>query len=158
VHEHLPPEDSTYARVAKHLAATLRSLRISKDLAEEVVALVAPLRAEIGNSSANPAAKPPKGEAAMAATTVSTGRLSKGTSRVHRNVSEDTQTLANLALESVDRDEIYDLIRHARHGGGGGTGGRDHSPRYIMAYEIVRRVKNSRCLTSAEMGRLGTGS
>ena len=66
VHEHLPPKDSTYARVAKHLAATLRSLRISKDMAEEVVALVAPLRAEIVNRDTNQAARPPKGEAAMA--------------------------------------------------------------------------------------------
>jgi methyl-accepting chemotaxis protein len=110
VHEHLPPEDSTYARVAKHLAATLRSLRISKDMAEEVVALVAPLRAEIVNRDTNPAARPPKGEAAMATTTVSTGRLSKGTSRVRRKVTDNTQTLANLAFASVDRNEVYDLI------------------------------------------------
>ena len=109
VHEHLPPKDSTYARVAKHLAATLRSLRISKDMAEEVVALVAPLRAEIVNRDTNQAARPPKGEAAMATTTVSTSRLSKRTSRVRRNLSEETQTLANHALKSVDR-EIYDLI------------------------------------------------
>jgi methyl-accepting chemotaxis protein len=109
VHEHLPPEDSTYARVAKHLAATLRSLRISKDMAEEVVALVAPLRAEIVNRDTNPAARPLKGEAAMATTTVGTGRLSKRTARVRRSVSEDKQALANRALESVDR-EIYDLI------------------------------------------------
>ncbi len=109
VHEYLPPEDRTYAQVAKHLEATLRSLRISKDLAEEVVALVAPLLAEIVNRDTNPAT-PPKGEAAMATTSLGTGKLSKGTSRVHRNVSEDTEASANRALESVDRDEIYDLI------------------------------------------------
>jgi methyl-accepting chemotaxis protein/truncated hemoglobin YjbI len=108
MHEYLPPEDRTYARVAKHLETTLRSLRIPKDLAKEVVALVAPLPAEIVNRDTNPAATPPKGEAAMATTSLSTGRPSKGTSRVHRDVIEDTQ--ANRALESVDRDEIYDLI------------------------------------------------
>ena len=40
---------------------------------------------------------------------MSTSRLSKRTSRVRRNLSEETQTLANHALKSVDR-EIYDLI------------------------------------------------
>jgi methyl-accepting chemotaxis protein/truncated hemoglobin YjbI len=110
VHEYLPPEESTYARAARHLEATLRSLRIPKDLAKEVVALVAPLPAEIVNRDTNPAATPPKGEAAMATTSLSTGRPSKGTSRVHRDVMEDTQTQADRALESVDRNEIYDLI------------------------------------------------
>jgi hypothetical protein len=31
-------------------------------------------------------------------------------------------------------------------------------PLDIMAYEIVRRTKNSRCLMSAEMGQGGTAS
>jgi methyl-accepting chemotaxis protein len=65
VHEHLPPEDSTYARVAKHLAAALRSLRVPKNLAEEVVALVAPLQAETVKTDTNSAATPQKGDLQM---------------------------------------------------------------------------------------------
>ena len=57
VHEHLPPDDSAYARVAKHLTATLRSLRVPKNLAAEVVALVAPLQADIVNAFPNTAAR-----------------------------------------------------------------------------------------------------
>ena len=110
VHEHLPSEDGMYARVAKHFAATLRSLRVPKDLAEEVVALVAPLRAEIVETKSDPAAMPQKGEEDMAATGLMTDRLNKSTSRMRRTASEDEQTPAKRALESVDKTEVYDLI------------------------------------------------
>ncbi len=65
VHEHLPREDRAYARVAKHLSATLSALRVPKILADEVVALVSPLEAEIVNTDPNSAATPKKGMKAM---------------------------------------------------------------------------------------------
>jgi methyl-accepting chemotaxis protein len=61
LHEHLPPEDSAYARAAQHLAASLRALRVPKNLAQEVVTLVAPQQAETSSSNTNPAAMPHKG-------------------------------------------------------------------------------------------------
>ncbi len=64
MHAYLPPQTSIYARVAKHLSAALRALRVPKHLAEEVVALAAPLQAEVVKTD-NPAATPQKGMKTM---------------------------------------------------------------------------------------------
>jgi methyl-accepting chemotaxis protein len=57
-HAHLPIESGHFAAVAKHLVGTLRSLRVPKNLIDEVVALVAPLKADIVNTP--PASAEPK--------------------------------------------------------------------------------------------------
>ncbi len=69
-HENLQIEDRHFAHVAKHLVGSLQSLRVPKNLIDEVVALVAPLKAEIVNTFPNSTARPPKGEKAMAATSL----------------------------------------------------------------------------------------
>ena len=65
VHERLPPDGHTYARVSKHLAATLRSLRVPKDLATDVVTLVTSIREEYAENEIDPAATPQKGTKEM---------------------------------------------------------------------------------------------
>jgi len=69
-HEHLPIEDKHFALVAKHLVGTLQSLRVPKPLIDEVVALVAPLKAEIVNTFSKSAARPQQGEEGMASASV----------------------------------------------------------------------------------------
>jgi methyl-accepting chemotaxis protein len=67
-HEHLAIQPGHFERVAVHLVAALDSLEVSPTLIDEVVALVAPLKAEIVSTSPPPAAPGSTGAFAMSTT------------------------------------------------------------------------------------------
>src|SRR5581483_2982678 len=90
--ELLPAEDKFYARAGRHLTASLRALRVPKHLAEEVVALAAPRRAETVKSDLNPAATPQEGIKPM----------SKN-NRSHAAVLDE----ADVALGTVDQEQLH---------------------------------------------------
>lgn len=94
IHQQLPAEDRVYARTVQHLEAALRSLRVPKNLAEEVVALVAPLQADSMGSKTNPAATPQKGIKAM--------------SRNHKASTAVLEEEAVAGKPSIDQEKFLD--------------------------------------------------
>lgn len=71
-HEHLPIEGRHFAHVVKHLVDALKSLRVPKNLIDEVAAIVAPLKGEIVNTIPISAALPQQGEEEMATSVAET--------------------------------------------------------------------------------------
>jgi methyl-accepting chemotaxis protein len=94
--EKIPHNARAQARVVKHLRETLRSLRVPKNLAEEVVALVIPAQAEGTKSETNPAALPQKGTKEM--------------SRNHRSTTAVLDEEAVGVKTETDQEKLADYV------------------------------------------------